>query len=545
LVRRAGGRGALQGKTTGWLKHNHVKPATAATAGPYSLLLEPPLTGPATVFLSHAYDYAFLDVVDAAAAFEAAQPPPVRGERLFFYFDLLVVDQHAQAAEVSYEDLSREFGRSARTIGRMAFVLSFDAPVSLSRSWCIFEAAQMLSGAPSSFSVVMPPRDEAAFTSLLCRDFESIVQRMCSVEVERARAEKDADRANIARVIREDLGGFSRVNQLVIGALREWMTAAGRAALALVGPPPARARSALQLAIARFLVLQARLRDAAALYEEALAARREVVVEREAAAATAAAAAAGAGGGADAAAAVAAAAAAATEARDDMAAVARALGDVLWRLQRPLEAVALCREAVDHLRARHGDRHPNTLGTISTLACALDVGGELAPAEPLYLEAIAGRIAVLGAAHPDTLTTQSNYGGLLTQMNRFAEASALNAAVLRARRAALGCEHPDTLRSLDNLAFSTFREGWPDVAEPMFREALAARRKVLGQDHLSTLASAQGLAALLLARGAFGEALALAEAALQGRREALGEVHKAVEESKAVVDAARAALQKI
>ncbi len=95
LAADAGGRAALAGWTTGRLKADFVLGATT-TGVAYADVLAArrdgaALVGPATVFLSHAYAYEFLDALDAAGAWEARWREG-GGAASFFYFDLAVVE---------------------------------------------------------------------------------------------------------------------------------------------------------------------------------------------------------------------------------------------------------------------------------------------------------------------------------------------------------------------------------------------------------------------------------------------------------------------
>ena len=121
VVAAAGGLDALVGKSTAWLKKHVVKPHTEAARVPYSELLRArpngaELVGPATHFLSHSYAMPFLCTVDAAAAW-AARHPRGDGAPHFFYFDLLVVNQHGQTKGVMPEILWEEFAGGVRSIG--------------------------------------------------------------------------------------------------------------------------------------------------------------------------------------------------------------------------------------------------------------------------------------------------------------------------------------------------------------------------------------------------------------------------------------------
>jgi tetratricopeptide (TPR) repeat protein len=528
-----GGREAFADKTTSWLKHNHVLDATRNAEGEggvaYADLLFAKhgrrFVNGATCFLSHSYSYSFVDVVESARAFQLSNPRE-NGLPHFFYFDLLVVNQHAVSGMhlVSFENLSNEFGRGVRDIGTMAFVLDYANPVSLKRSWCVFEAAQMLlddededapaaastdvsspaAAAPATnrFCIVMPPQAKSAFTRELVSNFDNIVRVLCAVDVEKAEAEIETDRVCISDVIKENMGGFVRVNQLVIGALRAWMTSVGFEALASIESLAARHASDMQLAFARFLVMQSDFTAADELFRSALAARRAAAEKGQADAV------------------------AASDARAAVFVAATSHGDLLWRRGRAGEAVALCREAADGLRILRGGEHVETLSALSTLAVALDMDGQNDAAARTYADAIAGRTRVLGADHADTLTIQSNFGGLLATLGRLDEATELNRNTLAARRRALGNEHVDTLRSLHNLAHTLRRLGRAGEAEPLFLEALAARRRTLGDGHVSTLSTAHELGELLAARGDVSRAAALFEEAERGRRVVLGDSHK-------------------
>ena len=227
LVEAHGGRSALAGLSTGAIKRL-VLAATGHTRTSYAaqlLAAGSPHAAPATAFISHAYDDEFLGVVDAVAALEARE-----GTSAFYYFDLLVVNQHGQGAVVPFEALRDEFGRSVQAIGCTILVLRWANPVPLQRAWCVFELATTLA-VGASMKVLMPPVDAAAFKEALLHDFDSLTYKTCRVDVEKAGARERADLDNIQRVIRES-GGYLKTNQLVIGAMKSWMVEEGRAALA-------------------------------------------------------------------------------------------------------------------------------------------------------------------------------------------------------------------------------------------------------------------------------------------------------------------------
>ena len=98
-----------------------------------------------------------------------------------------------------------------------------------------------------------------------------------------------------------------------------------------------------------------------------------------------------------------------------------------------------------------GDRHPDTLSAIDSMATLLEDMGQLEEARPLYEEALRARRETLGYRHQETLLSISNMGQLLQAMGQLEEARALYEEALHASREVLGDRHPETLALLDSI----------------------------------------------------------------------------------------------
>ena len=98
-----------------------------------------------------------------------------------------------------------------------------------------------------------------------------------------------------------------------------------------------------------------------------------------------------------------------------------------------------------------GDRHPDTLSAIDSMATLLEDMGQLEEARPLYEEALRARRETLGNRHQETLLSISNMGQLLQAMGQLEEARALYEEALHASREVLGDRHPETLTLLDSI----------------------------------------------------------------------------------------------
>ena len=98
-----------------------------------------------------------------------------------------------------------------------------------------------------------------------------------------------------------------------------------------------------------------------------------------------------------------------------------------------------------------GDRRPDTLSAIDSMATLLEDMGQLEEARPLYEEALRARRETLGNRHQETLLSISNMGQLLQAMGQLEEARALYDEALQASREVLGDRHPETLTLLDSI----------------------------------------------------------------------------------------------
>lgn len=488
IIELADGRAALAAKTTAAVKAEFVLPRTrdAGCSVADWLLREAAVDagaiGRANVFVSHAYDYAFLRVVDALRAWEARQRAAGAPGPFFYYFDLLVVNQHGQGAVVPFEILRDEFGGGVRGVGRTLLFLDWQEPVALQRAWCIFEIFTSLD-AGAAFEVVMTPEDETTFEAALRRDFGSLAEKVCAIDAERATAREPADLANIRALVRAHAGGFLGVNRLIISALQDWMAAAGLRALDRLAPHE-RGTSTLLVALARLLHDQGRLAEAEPLAREAVSCCRERLGE-------------------------------------DNPRTLAAMVNLSWLLrdQRKLdEAGLLARDALAGCRVVLGEERPLTLTAMMNMAALLRDRRQMAEAEQLVRELLAVNRRLLGSDHSRTLVSVNSLAKLLQQRRKTLEAEALAREALDGCRRArsgdllstLGCAHTlaDVLRDLGNAV----------EAEQLAREALEGRRRVLGNAHMHTLASAATLADVLLLRGESEQAEPLAREALHGYR---------------------------
>ena len=95
----------------------------------------------------------------------------------------------------------------------------------------------------ATLTVLLPPSEGVLFERALVEDFDSIATSLAKVDVRRSEAFKVEDQRMILGAVEQGVG-FTKLNQVVGGQLREWLTAQAQAALARL-PAEERGTSAL------------------------------------------------------------------------------------------------------------------------------------------------------------------------------------------------------------------------------------------------------------------------------------------------------------
>lgn len=123
-------------------------------------------------------------------------------------------------------------------------------------------------------NAVQHPSSESAPLPLSPRVGAGCAQKsLCQVDVRNADAFDAADKQMIMKAVEQTVG-FSEVNALVLEPLRKWVADCGLRALAKLSPQQRAGAGAQGLTnrVAKMLEIQGRLREAEALYGEALGA---------------------------------------------------------------------------------------------------------------------------------------------------------------------------------------------------------------------------------------------------------------------------------
>ena len=138
-----------------------VKPATEQVKTSYADMLkntQPREVNDATVFVSHAWKFTFVDVVDALSSLS---------ENAYVWFDVFTVNQHA-SLQVPSDWWFTTFKEAVASIGHTVLVLMpWDDPIPLTRAWCIWEILSTIDDSKAKLEICLPAVEQKAFADFL------------------------------------------------------------------------------------------------------------------------------------------------------------------------------------------------------------------------------------------------------------------------------------------------------------------------------------------------------------------------------------------
>jgi tetratricopeptide (TPR) repeat protein len=188
---------------------------------------------------------------------------------------------------------------------------------------------------------------------------------------------------------------------------------------------------------------------------------------------------------------------------------------------------ALWIEAINHIEAFYGPKHPDLAIALSSLGTLLWSQGDLVGARSRLDCALAIREETLGSEHPETAATLDRLAGLIRSQGDLDGARRLFDRALAIREKELGPEHPDTATTLRGLAGLLQVQGDLALARRHFERALAICKKTRGPDDLETASCLDELGVLTSQQGNPAGGQPLIERALAIREKRLGAQHSA------------------
>ncbi|KAJ3300743.1 Kinesin light chain 3 [Borealophlyctis nickersoniae] len=498
-----GGREKLHGWTTTAVCKKVVKPRTKKSVCDHLVEEDSPAVGRATWFISHAWKYEFLDIVDAVKHhFHESSTPDV-----IVWFDLFSNSQH-DTAEKPFTWWTGTFTNAISELGSVLMILHpWNNPITLKRAWCIFEL-YACTNTKSHFAIALPPRHTPAFRTSLRDNPGAFYNMLATIKSANSVAFKNSDRLAIHAAIREKVG-FSALDRMVLSVLSNWMVSTLRSHILLTEKAGNEVEHATWLSsLARLFMDHGRYEDAEPpyvgkyekaepLYVACLERWRLVLGEDD---------------------------------PNTLSSISN-LAALYHNQGEHEKAERLYVDCVERRRGALGEDHPNTLMSMNNLAgLYMDQGegraaarglsgeteagawkgsskhtyicqqpcyvGKYEKAELLYTDCLERRRGMLGEDHPNTLTSINNLATLYSNQGKHEKAGLLYAECLERRRGVLGEDHPDTLVSLNNLAELYMDQGKYEKAEPLHVDCLRRMNRVLGEDHPNTQTVRKNLAFL-------------------------------------------------
>jgi tetratricopeptide (TPR) repeat protein len=513
-----GGMDNISTLTTTEICNQFVMPYTAATQSSLCDLLVSQghsAVSTATVFISHAWKYKFVDVVNALENHFCNTPDVV------VWFDLFSNNQHV-GPTLTFDWWCGTFKTAIHDLQHVVMVLApWEDPIPLTRAWCLFEL-YCAAETNCTFEIAMSSKEVQSFLAKTISDAENVLNDMMGViKAERSEAFKPEDRNMIFEVVEQTVG-FSTVNSMVFDEIRKWVLGTIK-------------KHVYELYVDAWKACDSTSQNPCPIMTEVID-NPDISIINE-------------------------------NVYDGMLALA-----VIYRLQSQLaQSEKFYRLCYEWYRKHYGERHRHTLIRLNNIAYVVLCRGDVSAAASIYEECLAQQLAEASAENEeDILTTMNSLGSCYQQLSRLSEAEQLfrnllqrqlqffgtkenqyvmatinNLAstldilgqyaeseaefkeLLELTTRIRGADHPDTLRVMSNLGtlYANPHVNRLEEAESILRKCMERRKIVLGLDHVNTLHVMGNLSVVLQGLQKYNEANDLLADVYHGRTRLLGETH--------------------
>ncbi|KAI8832214.1 hypothetical protein BJ741DRAFT_289633 [Chytriomyces cf. hyalinus JEL632] len=528
LIETWGGPSLLEGLTTTDVCVRFLKPLTVESG--LSLCAQyytskntamASLIQNATWFISHAWQYRFLDVIGAIDNFAAQEG--LDPATTVIWFDLFSNSQHDTASK-PFTWWETTFMNAVKKIGNVVMVIQpWSNPIPLTRVWCIFELYAS-TATSSSFHVAMTPTETKAFMAQLLDNTESYYKVLSSLRSQNAKSFLETDRLAIFALVRETVG-FIALDRLVLDTLLKWTfsqlkqfsekaetreeSLSWKVVLGTFYYLMGKNSEAEQLLLGlvgqcKDVFGETHIQTLNVLYKlgvNYLAQARYKEAEQQFLLCI--------------------------ESSDGADAVASinfsvSLATAYSRLGRFDEAEAVYKTCLQEGKIQRD---------LSTLAALSSFGGfyldqkRYAEAEPMLKQVLEERVQALGKTHPISMRSMKALGRLYLQMEKFDEAEVLLLAAVEGNHQAFGDEHFATLGAMNDLAVLYDEQRLFSKAEQIYIKCVELRTVTVGEFHPDTLLAKCNLAMNLQFQYRNAEAEPLFDASVEGFKKTLGLLH--------------------
>jgi tetratricopeptide (TPR) repeat protein len=517
-----GGNDLLKSMTTTDINNEAQKALTYSSKSSYcdQLLAQGESgVGKPIIFVSHAWKYLFLDVMNAIKCH-------CKGEDAIIWFDLFTNNQH-DAPDLDFNWWSTTFKSAIRDIGRTVMVLSpWSDPIPFTRAWCLFEI-YCTAETSSLFEVAMSESESRKFIDAAACDIAQFRQMIGTIDVRKSEAWNPLDLSRIFDVIMRTVG-FEEINSMVLTRMREWVVECVKGAFdvelaregvgdgdeesisnlahtlgllynelglyeqsalslelawsrrrKIFGPTGhATLRAANNLAIV--LEKQNRFEDALSLLLSCLEAYTDSI-------------------GPD---------------HPDTINTCQTLGVVYFKLSRYDEALPLLERHHAYFSSTGNDEMAS-LPSLMNIGIIYDYTGRSAEALDVFVKALSIQQRVYGQDHPSCLQTSNSIAVVQSNLGMTEESLNTYKTCFCLERTKLGKGHPTTLQTMYNMIKAHEKLRQTDTAEVLYAECLSLMRETFGDFHQATLMCMFTYSQLVLNRGRVQQAMDLIEECCQ------------------------------
>jgi tetratricopeptide (TPR) repeat protein len=416
------------------------------------------IVGLSTWFISHAWQYKFLDVVEAIRIFLTKEYGDDR-DNIIVWFDLFSNSQH-NTGDKPFEWWTGTFTTAIKSIGNVLMIMiPWNDPITLTRAWCLFEILACET-TKSRFDVSMTANEQTKFLSSMKSDYGAFYKMLAKINSQNSKSYLPKDKERIFDAVHQLVqGGFVRLDNMVLSVLEKWMVSVLQEKLTEVDGDDEEEQSGWKGTLASLYQDQGKYELAEPLFVSCLDTRKRVLGENHPSTLVSV---------------------------NNLALLYRDQGK--YELAEPLFVSCL-----DTSKRVLGENHPSTLASVNNLALLYRQQGKYELAEPLYVSCLDTRKRVLGENHPSTLASVNSLASLYQDQGKYELAEPLFVSCLDTSKRVLGENHPDTLIYVNNLALLYRDQGKYELVEPLFVSCLDTRKRVLGENHPSTLASVNNL----------------------------------------------------
>eukprot|EP01041_Mallomonas_annulata_P001209 gene1209-2353_t len=233
FITDCGGESELIGLSTTEVCDRFLKPLTYADGASYCDYYRrygsvSENVSDASVFISHAWKYNFMEVVTTLESHFQNTPD------IYIWFDLFSNNQHA-GPSLDFHWWSTTFKSAIEQFHYTVMVLSpWHDPIPLTRAWCLFEL-YCTAETKSRFEIAISSDEKSLFLASMAKEGNTALNRMLgNIDCRRSECWKEEDRVRIFSVV-ENTVGFDTVNSTVFALLRDWVVVTAEASVLEAG----------------------------------------------------------------------------------------------------------------------------------------------------------------------------------------------------------------------------------------------------------------------------------------------------------------------